>query len=251
MKHIRPELDVLTNADIAAAQAQASQITGVGVVTTASGMDRVGDLVTLPVNINDGTLTVEPSCSFYIIENIDTSGNEIEFVLNQTTTDFNFQVGRTVRLYSALASNFRYDQGTDPMDDTTRDPNPVNDLSTRTDFRGRLVDGNVVALSFTISAVRASTTLSTLNQVVLVTTDTIDNPLQYAQSPFFYAKAGSDAIMSEGDVVADEDLCVNGNLLISGRILDKSGNDIIVVGDDGDIMTDGDLMVGGDITSPM
>ena len=53
MKHLKPELDILTNADVPARKSADSVVEAVGVVTTADGADKEGDLVLLS---NGGTV---------------------------------------------------------------------------------------------------------------------------------------------------------------------------------------------------
>ena len=101
----------------------------------------------------------------------------------------------------------------------------------------------VVITANTVTVMPQSGTAAELTDLLLATATTqVDGSAQGV----YFTDCQEVALTVDGPVGGN--LCVTGNLLLGGSLTDKDGNDIIIIGDDGEVEVDGDLDVDGDIT---
>ena len=192
-------------------------------LTTDSNADSL-TIATRNTTVNtDGTTVVEPDCIFRPVIAVTIFENSHSEIRLNAPLTYALEVGRTVQFFN----------DSDIMDAAT----------------GTLTDPTTpAAFTFTVRAdvVAGSDTI----QIVEVITDNAGvNATSIYDCP--------NAFMVEGDTISDGDLCVNGNILLQGRLFDKNGQlfdcDVLCNRDDGDGGGGGDdiVMDGGDLTNQM
>ena len=218
MKHLNANLDNITSLELK--ETPVGVIRAVGVDSARSNRD--GDLVAIPgIEYNPtGGVTIPAGCELFGVSTITLGGGT-----GSSPIVFDAAVELTIPITQGEKLDFFLN----------------------TDVVGGLIpDGTepqftlVAAADFAVGATGVSVTDESVN--LLLATD----PLQFGTLNNTTLANCTPAITTAGP--GGGDLCVTGNLLLGGSLTDKDGNDIIVIGDDGEVEVDGDLDVDGDIT---
>ena len=215
MKHLKPDLDIVTNIELKAAPTGDIQ---------AIGVDADKDIVGVPgliFNPNEGT-TIPANCELFGVASygIDATDN--------TTLNFDSAISLTIPITAGDELKFFLD--TDVVNNLIPEGTAVQfTLIAAEDYAVGATTIKVTDASFAAAA--ASNVLIALN-------------------PQDYTLANcTPALTVTGP--GGGDLCVTGNLLLGGALTDKDGNEIISIDEDGDTEIDGDVNVDGDINGGM
>ena len=221
MKHLNANLDNITNVETGKIP--------VG-IPRPIGVDGSNDIVELAVN---GTVTLPSVCRFYDIVDTDTTATTVEISIlidanNAALYPNPFVLGNTLELYARDQFVFEDVGGTNV--------GPI----------GTLVDNPTVSNTFTINAIRNDTILST-PVIVLVSNQTFANPQTLE---VLWVKNVIQSVIAQGETVSG-DLCVTGNILLDGILVDKAGDAIVQSGAIGDQNSAAALQInqGGTVTT--